>query len=107
MVSCPRRQETEEGDGEMSDRKARQKRLLRVVCILCALSILLAWLPACGGPESVSDDVVETAARAFARGLKAAGKTAAEVVEEVREEAAKWGPKAQLFFDIVMEELRE
>jgi hypothetical protein len=50
---------------------------------------------------------VEAAARAFAKGLKAAGKTGAEVIEQVREEAAKWGPKAQLFFDIVMEELRQ
>ena len=81
------------------------RKLLRLACFLALLSILAALPIACNGPESVSDEAVISAAKSFAKAMKAAGRTAAQIVELASEEAQKWGPKAQLFIDTVLAEL--
>jgi len=91
----------------MTRRKTDQRSRLRLICLLCVLSILVALLPACGGPDSISDDAVRDAAEVFARALKATGKTAAQIIELARDEAQKWGPKAQLFIDTVIAYLQQ
>lgn len=90
----------------MIGRQTVAGRLLRLACLVCIMTMLLAQVPGCGGPESVSDEAVTSAAKSFAKVMKAAGKTAEQVLELAREEAEKWGPKAKLFIDTVLGELR-
>ena len=93
----------------MSQVNAKRRQFLRLACILCALSILLMLLPSCdwNGSDVPSDEAVRQAARAFAKALKNAGSDADEILEAAREEAKKWGPKAQLFIETVIEELKK
>lgn len=82
--------------------------ILRVVGVLCVLTLLLGLLAACGGkPQPPADDKVIDAARKFAVALERAGQDAQEILAQAREEAKKWGPKAQLFIDTVLEELKK
>jgi len=78
--------------------------------------VVLALLSGCSGGQKPSDEDVKETAKKFAprRGgmeylqlLKAAGETAEEILELGRKEADKWGPRAQIFIDTVIEELRK
>ena len=82
--------------------------VVQLACALCILGILAALVAGCsGGIGTPSDEEVRAAAEKFAQLLKAGGKTAEEILELARKEADKWGPRAQIFIDTVIAELRK
>lgn len=82
--------------------------ILRILTILCVLALLLPLASACTTkPQPPSDNAVVEAAKKFAVALERAGEDAQVIIDQAREEAKKWKPKAELFIQTVIDELQK
>lgn len=79
----------------------------QVLCLVCLLAVLLALAACTLNPQPPSDGAVIEAAKKFAVALERAGEDAQVILDKAREEAKKWGPKAELFIQTVIEELQK
>jgi predicted lipoprotein len=80
---------------------------LQVLSLVCVLAMVLALAACTISPQPPSDSAVIEAAKKFAAALDRAGEDAQVIIEKAREEAKKWGPKAELFIQTVIEELQK
>jgi hypothetical protein len=79
---------------------------VRFLCLLLILGLLLTLTAGClRSLNPPSDEEVIAAAKRFVTVLRLAGRTADAILEQAREEAQKWEPKARLFLDTVRREL--
>lgn len=83
-------------------------KIIQLLCMICVLGIVVALAAACtSSPQPPSDNAVIEAAKKFAVALEKAGDDAQVIIDKARKEAEKWGPKAELFIQTVIEELQK
>lgn len=83
-------------------------KIIQLLSMICVLAIVLTLVAACtSSPQPPSDSTVIEAAKKFAVALERAGEDAQVIIDKARAEAEKWGPKAELFIQTVIDELQK
>lgn len=83
-------------------------RTIQLLSLICLLAVVAALAASCTlSPQPPSDSTVIEAAKKFAVALERAGEDAQVIIDKARKEAEKWGPKAELFIQTVIDELQK